>query len=64
VWNIHGPNAKSFEERYPGFAAWRQQHKGVPTDTTLGAGEAAAAAGSTGGGGGRGFGRRKRRKMQ
>lgn len=35
VWNIHGPSAKTFEERYPGFAAWRQTHKDVPTEHTL-----------------------------
>jgi hypothetical protein len=43
VWNIHGSNGKNFEERYPGFAAWRAQAKGVPVDVTL-------AAGTTGGG--------------
>jgi hypothetical protein len=36
VWNLAGLNGKNFEERFPGFAAWRAQHKGVATDVTLG----------------------------
>jgi hypothetical protein len=36
VWGLHGPNARNFEDRFPGFAAWREQHKGVPADVTLG----------------------------
>lgn len=43
VWNIHGSNSKNFEERHPGFAAWREEAKGVPAEVTL-------AAGTTGGG--------------
>jgi hypothetical protein len=49
VWNVHGPNAKNFEEQYPGFAAWREQHKGVSVDVTLAATEGSGSGTKRGG---------------
>lgn len=76
MWNVHGPNGRTFEDRYPGFAAWRQQHKGVAANTTLGTvarqrgggggggGNSSGGGGSSGGSGGgkKGGGGKKKRK--
>jgi hypothetical protein len=41
VWSMHCRGGRTYEAICPGFAAWRQQHKGVPTASTLGASKAA-----------------------